>query len=99
MTALEEIIRDELRKLQQEVAWNVGNPAEQLALAAMATDLALVPVRMARGEDVTAIVAALKAEGANRMLTHRIRVEAAAQRAWLNAIQRIVLGVLTGAIA
>lgn len=96
MSSIEDLVRDELRKLHDDVAWQVQDPAVRAALAQMTADLATIPIRMARGEDVTSLVAALKAEGVNRALAHRINVEAAAHRAWINVLQRILFGVVTG---
>lgn len=96
---LEEVVRDELRKLQETLTLDVTDPAERVAIAQMTADLALIPVRLARGEDVTGLVAALKAEGMNRALALRTRAEAAAQQAWINVISRLLFGVITQAVA
>lgn len=96
-SGVEDVLRDELRKLQATLTTDVTDPAERIAIAQMTADLALIPVRMARGEDVTSLLAALKAEGMNRALALRTRAEAAAQQAWINVISRLLFGVLTAA--
>lgn len=94
---LEQEIAAELQQLQQTFEAQVADPALRLAFAQMTADLALLPVRMARGEDVTELVAALKAEALNRALEQRVRAEAAAQQVWINVITRVLVGAISGA--
>jgi hypothetical protein len=96
---LEDAVRSELRNLQHTLVAEVSDPAERVAIAQMTADLALVPIRMARGEDVASILAALKAESLNRALALRTRAEAAAQQAWIAVVSRILMGAISGALA
>jgi len=95
---IEQAVRDELAKLGATIIGDVSDPGQRLAVAQMAADLAMIPTRMARGEDVTSLLAALKAEGLNRDLALRTRAETAAQQAWINVIGRLLAGVLTAAV-
>lgn len=91
---LESIVRDELHVLLAELEREVAEPAVRADIMAMAEDAALIPVRIARGEDVGPLLKALKAEAQNRALSHRIRVQQAVQDAWIRAVARILTAVL-----
>lgn len=91
---LESIVRDELHVLLGQLEKEVDNPVTRAQLMAMAEDAAMIPVRIARGEDVAALVLALKSEAQNRALTHRQRVAKAIEDAWIRAIGRILAAVL-----
>ena len=58
----------------------------------------MIPVRAARGEDVTSLLAALKAEALNRALRQRILAEELVRDAWMRAITRLIGGALAVAI-
>lgn len=94
-TDLTLVISEELAKLVDGMRAQFTNPEERIAVAAMAADIAVLPVRMARGEDVAPLVAALKAEAANRALAHRVRAETLAQQTWLAVIARVLTAALT----
>jgi len=96
VTGLEQAVRDELARLQEQLRAEVSDPAERLAIAQMTADLAMVPVRLGRGEDVAPILASLKAEALNRGLELRTRAETAATQVWLAIVQRLLIGALTG---
>lgn len=89
-----DILKSELDAAVAQLRAQVTDPDEQVNLAAMAHDLGMLPVRLARGEDVAGIVAALTAEGQNRALTHRTLAALAVQTAWQRAIGRILLNAL-----
>jgi hypothetical protein len=93
---VESILLDELNALLAGAGAQIGDPAEREAVAAMARDAAMIPLRIARGEDVGPLVAALKAEALNRALSHRARAETLARDAWHRTIARLVGVVLTG---
>lgn len=94
----EAILRDELRKLTASILNNIQDPVHRQQAEAIAVDLALMPVRMARGEDVKPLIAAIKAEAANRTLEVRVEAETAAVRAWISLAQRIIIGAVTTAL-
>lgn len=91
---LESIVRDELHVLMGQLEQEVDNPIVRAQLMAMAEDAAMIPLRIARGEDVAALLLALKAEAQNRALLHRQRVAQAVQDAWMRAVGRILAAVL-----
>lgn len=93
---VESILRDELHALLAGAGAQIGDPAEIAAVAAMAQDAAMIPLRIARGEDVAPLVAALKAEAMNRAMTHRVRAETLARDAWVRTVTRMVGAALTG---
>ncbi len=93
---VESILLDELHQLLAGARAQVSDPAEAAALVAMATDAAMIPLRAARGEDVTPLVAALRAEALNRALTHRTKAEVLARDAWMRTVTRLVGVALTG---
>jgi len=83
-------VKAELDHLLDQQMCDLSNPAERAALVAMAHDAAMLPIRAARGEDVTALTAALSAEAQNRTLTHRVRVQQAVQAAWTRIVTRLL---------
>lgn len=95
---LESVLQDELQQLFRELRQQVQNPAEAAALQAMVADAALLPVRIARGEDVTALRAALAAEAQNRALAHREMAKAAVAEAWQRVVARLVGRLLVAAV-
>lgn len=97
MSPLEQIVRDALRDLGASLEAQVSDPAERAAVAAMAGDLAMIPVRLAYGQDVAELTAALRAEAANRALAHRVRAEIAARDAWVQIVNRLLIGAIAGA--
>lgn len=99
LSKTQEIIREELQKLTSTVLGNLHDPIHRQQAMEMASDLALLPLRLARGEDVGALVAALRAEAANRTLEVRTEAETAALRAWISIAQRLIIGAVTSAIA
>lgn len=91
---VEDILKEELGRLLDVLGAQVKDPKERLALAAMANDMAMLPVWMAQGRDVSGITAALKAETMNRALAHRVKAQTAAQQAWMAVVSRIILGIV-----
>jgi hypothetical protein len=94
---IETILKDELHAILAGLDATYG-PETRMALARMAEDAALMPVRIARGENVTPLLKALNAEAQNRMLTQRIRVQEVIEQAWIRTITRILKGVLVAAL-
>lgn len=86
----EELLRLEARKVVDTMRATVTDPKRQQVIAEMANDLALLPLRAARGENIAPLVAALNAEAQNRALELRVLAETAAQRAWLNVIASLI---------
>lgn len=88
---------DELHQLLGSLQSQVTDPNDRAELAAMAVDATMLPVRIARGEDVSGLTKSLAAEGKNRALQHRGAVQAAVSQAWQRAVARIVGGLLSAA--
>lgn len=96
---LESVLQDELHQVLGELRAQVQDPAEAAAVQAMVSDAAMLPVRIARGEDVSSLAASLSAEAQNRALAHREMARAAVEKAWQRVIVRIVGGLLSAALA
>lgn len=96
---LESIVMDELHQLLGSLKAQATDPKEAEALAAMAVDAAMLPVRIARGEDVASLERSLSAEGQNRALKHRVAVQETVTAAWQRAVVRLVGGLLATAVA
>lgn len=94
---IESILKDELHALLAGLE-GTYDLQTRMALAGMAEDAALMPVRIARGEDVAPLLRALNAEAQNRILTQRIRVQELIEQAWIRTITRILQGVLVAAL-
>lgn len=94
---LESVLKDELHALLAGLEGSYDLDT-RMALASLAEDAALMPVRIARGEDVTPLLRAMNAEAQNRLLTQRIRVQELIEQAWMRTIARIIKGVLVAAL-
>ena len=94
---IESILKDELHALLAGLEGSYDLDT-RMALASMAEDAALMPVRIARGEDVAPLLRALNAEAQNRLLTQRIRVQVLIEEAWVRTVARILKGVLVAAL-
>ena len=95
---LSKLIKDELDTLVGKLEGQITDPAQKQAIINMTRDLAMVPIFLARGEDVSLILDNLKAEAALRGLTLSLKAQAAVQQAWINVLSKIVMGALVGAI-
>lgn len=93
--SFEELLQAEARKVVETMRSTIADPRNQQLVAEMASDLALLPLRAARGEDVLPLIAALNAEAQNRALGLRVLAEAAAQRAWIAVLTGMLGRVLT----
>lgn len=87
---IESIVRDELHTLFSELEAEIKDPQLLAELMAMAEDAAMLPIRIARGENVDSLTASLMAEAQNRALHHRIKVQMAVKHAWMSAVARIL---------
>jgi hypothetical protein len=90
---IESILKDELHALLASLKADVQDPILRANLLAMAEDAAMLPIRLARGEDVTSIYRSLSAEAQNRAMTHRIQVQEIVREAWTKALTRILAAV------
>tara|TARA_R110002074_G_scaffold402324_1_gene607064 strand:+ start:133908 stop:134198 length:291 start_codon:yes stop_codon:yes gene_type:complete len=87
---IEEIVKEETEALIATLEGQITDPAQRLAIAQMTTDLAMIPIRMARGEDTTLAFASLQAEAAMRGVTASLKAQEAVQKAWMNIIIKII---------
>ena len=62
---IESIVRDELHTLFAELESEINDPQLRAELMAMAEDAALLPIRIARGENVESLTAALTSPSAS----------------------------------
>lgn len=92
---IEIIIKEEVDKLVASLDSQISDPAQKADIAQMTIDLASIPIRMARGEDVSLLLDSLKAEALMRGVRNSFKAQAAAQQAWMNIILRIVTIALT----
>lgn len=99
LSQAETVLRDELKKLSTSILNNIQDPIHRQQAEAIAVDLAILPLRLARGEDIKPLLAAIKAEAANRTLEVRVEAETAAVRAWISLAQRVIIGAITTALA
>ncbi len=95
---LDQLIKDELSNLKSQLDAQISDPQEKIALMQMSNDLALLPIRMARGEDVTIAVNNLKAEMALRGVKHSLKAQTLVQQAWLNIVFKIIGVAVAAAI-
>jgi len=91
---IEDIVKDEVNKLITSLDGQVTDPVQKSAIIRMTADMAMIPIRMARGEDVTNVINSLKAEAALRGVTNSLKAQAAMQQAWMNVIIRIITTAL-----
>lgn len=94
MSQIEDIVKAEAQKLIDALEGEVNDPIERAAVAAMTNDLAMLPIRMARGEDVSLLVQSLKAEAAARGVAVSMRAQAAMQQAWINIVVKVLSATL-----
>lgn len=88
------IVKEEIDKMVSSLQGQISDPAEKQSLALMAIDLANLPIRMARGEDVSLLLDSLKAEAMLRGVRTSLKAQAAVQQAWTNILIRIVTTAL-----
>lgn len=98
MMNIEDIVKQELAGLKGQLESQISDPAEKAAVYAMTQHLAMIPIRLARGEDVTIAVKNLQAEAALRGVSLSMRAQAAVQQAWMNIIFKILGTALVAAI-
>jgi hypothetical protein len=92
---IESIVKDELHALLESLKTDVEDPRLRANLLAMAEDAAMLPIRIARGEDVDSIYRSLSAEAQNRAMAHRIKVQEIVRAAWTKALARILTVVVS----
>ncbi len=96
---IQDLLNTEIETLKEKFASQVTDPAHKEALIRMTTDLTRLPIKMMAGEDVSLLVASLKAVAAMRGVSFSLQTSAAVQQAWTNIITKVVSAALVGAIA
>ena len=91
---MESIVRDELHALMHKLKSEIDDPQVRADLLAMAEDAAMLPVRVAQGQDIEPLLKSLYAEASNRALRHRVLVQVAVREAWQRALTRILSAVV-----
>jgi len=99
MIDIKDLVKSEVADFLKTMDSQVHNPAERAALARMATDLSMLPIRMAAGEDVSLLFKSIKAETLLRGDAFSLKTQAAAQKVWINIITKIATAVIAGALA
>lgn len=94
---IEDIIRDEINAAKHTIESQITDPTQKAAILAMTHDLAMLPIRMAKGEDITLLMASLKAEAALRALSVSMKSQALVQQIWINIVTKVI-GVALGAL-
>lgn len=90
---IEEILKQELARAL------LSTPqVHKESITALTQDLASIPLRAAKGEDVSALIASLQAESAMIGVTNSIKAQLAAQEAWVKTIERIAITALITAL-
>lgn len=95
---LDDIVKGEIDTLIKTLEGQVTDPAERIAIAAMVNDLALLPVRMAQGQNVEMIMASIQAEAALRGSSFTMRAQLAVQQAWLNIVGKLIGAAISGIV-
>lgn len=94
---IEDIVKEEVNNLTKQINSQINDPAQKAAVVAMINDLAMLPIKMARGEDVEVITASLKAEAAMRGVASALKAQAAVQQAWINIVTKVIVAALGAA--
>jgi hypothetical protein len=92
---IEDLVKEEATKLISALKGQIDDPVQKAAIMRMTTDLAMVPIRMARGEDMTRLFRSLQAEAALRGVSASLKAQSIVQDAWMN----IIVKILTTALA
>lgn len=95
---IEEILKEEIGNFKTQLEAQITDPVERQALADIANDLAMIPIRLSRGENVDIALKNLKAELALRGVKHAIKAQTLVQQAWMNVIFKVIGAVITAAV-
>ena len=96
---IKELVENEVKTLKEGLEAQVNDPEERAAIAMMMNDLAMVPIWMAEGTDMSLLLGNLKAEAALRGVTFTVRAENLVKKAWINVLTRVIGAAISGAIA
>lgn len=87
-------LKEEIEVLKERALKEITDPVQKAKLAEMTADFAMLPIRMARGEDITLLAASLKAELAARGVASTMKLSAMAQQAWMNIVVKVLTKVI-----
>lgn len=95
---LEAIIKQEIDDLRLGLDNQISDPVERAAVAQMASDLAMIPIWMSRGEDMSLLLLNIKAEAALRGVSFSLKSQNAVKQAWMNVLTKVLSAAITGAL-
>lgn len=87
---IKDIVKTEVDKLITSLEGEIKDPSTRAAIARMTNDMALLPVRISQGEDVSVLFASLQAEAAMRGVASSLKAQALVQQAWMNIITKVI---------
>lgn len=90
MSDIKLIVKEEVDKLVASLEGQIQDSATRAAIVRMTNDMAMLPIRMSQGEDVTVLFASLQAEAAMRGVAASLKAQALVQQAWINILTRVI---------
>lgn len=87
---IKDIVKDEVNKLIVSLEGEIKDPGTRAAIARMTNDMAMLPVRMSQGEDVSVLFASLQAEAAMRGVAASLKAQTLVQQAWINILTKVI---------
>jgi hypothetical protein len=90
MSDIKQIVKEEVDKLVASLEGQIQDSATRAAIVRMTNDMAMLPVRMSQGEDVTVLFASLQAEAAMRGVSASLKAQTLVQQAWINILTRVI---------
>lgn len=87
---IKDLVKNEVTTLVASLEGEIKDPATRATIARMVNDMAMLPVRMSRGEDVSPVFASLQAEAAMRGVAISFKAQAMVQQAWINILTKIL---------
>jgi len=90
VTDIKVIVKEEVDKFLASVQGEITDPGTKAAITRMTNDMAMLPIRMSQGEDVTVIFASLQAEAAMRGVAVSLKAQTMVQQVWINILTRVI---------
>lgn len=87
---IKNIVKNEVDSLVAALEGEIKDPNLRIAIARMTNDMAMLPVRISQGEDVSVVFASLQAEAAMRGVSFSLKAQAIVQQAWMNVITKVI---------
>lgn len=96
---LNEIVKGEIELLLSNIKGSAKGPEEVEAMNRISRNMAMLPIWIASGLDVTDLVKDMKAEALLRGVAFTLESQALAQQAWMNVLTKVVGLVITTALS